>query len=123
MRFGLASRIMRTTIDIDDPVLKDLKRLQKRQGKSLGRLVSDLLAQALAWTCRTNMPCSTRWMTPTDELRYRRQHTGARVRFRQRAAREGRRLPDPMRAPLYTHDRDFRKFPFLDVRDPLDQGR
>lgn len=41
---------MRTTIDIDDPVLKDLKRLQKRQGKSLGRLVSDLLAQALANT-------------------------------------------------------------------------
>ena len=41
---------MRTTIDIDDPVLKDLKRLQKRQGKSLGRLVSDLLAQALAST-------------------------------------------------------------------------
>jgi toxin-antitoxin system PIN domain toxin len=24
---------------------------------------------------------------------------------------------------LYTHDRDFRKFPLLDVRDPLDQGR
>jgi hypothetical protein len=44
----LASRIMRTTLDIDDPILKDLKRLQRRQGKSLGRVVSDLLAQALA---------------------------------------------------------------------------
>jgi hypothetical protein len=44
----IASRIMRTTIDIDDPVLQDLKRLQQREGKSLGRLVSDLLAQALA---------------------------------------------------------------------------
>ena len=39
---------MRTTIDIDDPILKDLKRLQQRDGKSLGRLVSDLLAQALS---------------------------------------------------------------------------
>jgi len=39
---------MRTTIDIDDPILRDLKRLQKREGKSLGRLVSDLLAHALA---------------------------------------------------------------------------
>lgn len=39
---------MRTTLDIDDPILKDLKRLQQREGKSLGRLVSDLLAQALA---------------------------------------------------------------------------
>lgn len=37
----------RTTIDIDAPILRDLKRLQKREGKSLGRLVSDLLAQAL----------------------------------------------------------------------------
>ena len=39
---------MRTTIDIDDPILRDLKRVQKREGKSLGRLVSDLLAQSLA---------------------------------------------------------------------------
>jgi hypothetical protein len=39
---------MRTTIDIDDPILKEVKRLQRREGKSLGRLVSDLLAQSLA---------------------------------------------------------------------------
>jgi len=38
----------RTTIDIDTPILRDLKRLQKREQKSLGRLVSDLLADALA---------------------------------------------------------------------------
>jgi hypothetical protein len=39
---------MRTTIDIDDPILRELKQLQRRERKSLGRLVSDLLAQALA---------------------------------------------------------------------------
>ncbi len=39
---------MRTTIDIDDPILKEVKQLQQREGKSLGRLVSDLLAQSLA---------------------------------------------------------------------------
>lgn len=39
---------MRTTIDIDAPILKELKRLQRRDGKSLGRLVSDLLARSLA---------------------------------------------------------------------------
>lgn len=39
---------MRTTIDIDDPILQDLKRLQRREGKSMGRLVSDLLVVALA---------------------------------------------------------------------------
>ena len=38
---------MRTTIDIDDPILKELKKLTKKEGKSLGRAVSDLLAQAL----------------------------------------------------------------------------
>lgn len=41
---------MRTTIDIDDPILKEIKRLQRREGKSIGRLVSDLLAQSLAET-------------------------------------------------------------------------
>ena len=39
---------MRTTIDLDEPLLRQLKRLQKREGKSLGRLVSELVAQALS---------------------------------------------------------------------------
>lgn len=39
---------MRTTIDIEGPVLAELKALGRREGKSLGRLVSDLLAAALA---------------------------------------------------------------------------
>ncbi|MBN1102621.1 MAG: antitoxin [Deltaproteobacteria bacterium] len=38
---------MRTTVDIDAPILKDLKKIQGREGKSLGRLISDLLAQSL----------------------------------------------------------------------------
>lgn len=38
----------RTTLDIEATVLRDLKRLQKREGKALGRLVSELLARALA---------------------------------------------------------------------------
>jgi hypothetical protein len=45
MRQRLASRIMaRTTIDIEPSVLAELKRRQRREGKSLGRLVSELLA-------------------------------------------------------------------------------
>lgn len=47
---------MRTTLDIDDPILKDLKRLQRREGKSLGRLVSDLLALALASSQQRGSP-------------------------------------------------------------------
>jgi hypothetical protein len=38
---------MRTTVDIDDPILRELKTLQKKRGQSLGRLVSDLLARAI----------------------------------------------------------------------------
>lgn len=38
---------MRTTLDIDEPVLRELKLVQKQEGKSLGRLASDLLAVAL----------------------------------------------------------------------------
>ena len=38
---------MRTTVDIDDPILKEVKALQAKEGKSLGRLISDLLARAL----------------------------------------------------------------------------
>jgi hypothetical protein len=38
---------MRTTVNIDDPILKDLKKIQQKEGKSLGRLISDLLARAL----------------------------------------------------------------------------
>ena len=38
---------MRTTLDIDAPILRELKRLQAKEGKTLGRLVSELLARAL----------------------------------------------------------------------------
>ena len=38
----------RTTINLDGPILRDLKRLQKKERKSLGRLISDLVARALA---------------------------------------------------------------------------
>ena len=47
---------MRTTIDIDDPILKEVKKLQKTEGKSLGRMISDLLAQALQRRKRSGPP-------------------------------------------------------------------
>ena len=39
---------MRTTLDIEAPVLKELRELQKREGGTLGALVSRLLAEVLA---------------------------------------------------------------------------
>jgi hypothetical protein len=37
----------RTTLDIDAPVLKEIKALQRKQGLSMGKIVSVLLAEAL----------------------------------------------------------------------------
>jgi hypothetical protein len=38
----------RMTLDLDPQVLETLKRLQSRERKPIGRLASDLLAEALA---------------------------------------------------------------------------
>ena len=38
----------RTTINIDDPILKEIKGLQKKEGGAIGKIVSQLLAEALA---------------------------------------------------------------------------
>jgi len=55
---------MRTTIDIDAPILKELKKLMKKEGKSLGRAVSDLLAQALQRQKRSGQqPKKPRWIS------------------------------------------------------------
>ena len=51
----------RTTLDIDPVVLRRLKERQRREGKSLGRLVSELLAASLAEQAPTTPPFS--WTT------------------------------------------------------------
>ena len=38
----------RTTVNIDSPILQELQALQKKEHHSLGQLVSQLLAEALA---------------------------------------------------------------------------
>lgn len=50
----------RTTLDIDQAVLRELRRRQRREGKSLGQLVSELLASALARE-REEVPATLRW--------------------------------------------------------------
>ena len=40
-------RCMRTTLDLEKPVLDGLKALQKRERRSLSQLASELLADAL----------------------------------------------------------------------------
>ena len=43
----------RTTIDLDAGVLRELKRRKGRDGRSLGQLISELLATALAASDKT----------------------------------------------------------------------
>jgi hypothetical protein len=38
----------RTTVDIDAVVLEELRAVQQREGRSMGKIVSELLAEALA---------------------------------------------------------------------------
>jgi hypothetical protein len=38
----------RTTVDIDTPVLKEIKSLQKKEHRTLGQIVSQLLSESLA---------------------------------------------------------------------------
>ena len=38
----------RTTLDIDEPILSELRELAEQEGKSMGKLASELLARALA---------------------------------------------------------------------------
>jgi hypothetical protein len=51
---------VRTTVDIEAPVLKELRALQKREGGTLGALVSRLLAEALSRRPRRSVPFTWR---------------------------------------------------------------
>ena len=54
----------RTTVNIDGPIFKELKQIQKREGKPLGRLISELLARALVQIkSQTKEPPSFHWIS------------------------------------------------------------
>jgi hypothetical protein len=44
----ISSSIMRTTVDIDDPILREVKAIHEQEGRSMGAVVSELLADALS---------------------------------------------------------------------------
>jgi hypothetical protein len=61
MPAGIASNIMRTTLDIEAPILREVKALHEREGRSMGAIVSELLAEALARRRSTRATPSFRW--------------------------------------------------------------
>ena len=58
---------MRTTVDIDEPVLREVKRLTRREGKALGRVVSELLAESLGRR-RDQAPCVPAFVWTTRRM-------------------------------------------------------
>jgi hypothetical protein len=67
---------MRTTVDIADPILEDVKRVQQLEGKALGKVVSELLAEGLAARARKSKA------VPTKKLRWLAKDLGSRVDLR-----------------------------------------
>ena len=69
---SLASRIMRTTLDIDDPILREVKAIHQKEGRSMGAVVYGLLAEALARRhpsrARPSFRCTTRPMKSLIDL-------------------------------------------------------
>lgn len=61
----------RTTIDIDTPILKEIKSLQKREHRSLGQLVSQLLAEALVQRKRPKQDSDSNWTWVSQPMRAR----------------------------------------------------
>jgi hypothetical protein len=60
---------MRTTIDIDGPILRELKALREREGRSLGALASELLAEALVRRRPSRARAPFRWTSRSMRAR------------------------------------------------------
>ena len=59
----MTSNIMRTTVDIDDPILKEVRTLHEREGRSMGAIISELLAESLARRRTAGARPSFRWVS------------------------------------------------------------
>jgi len=63
MLIDITSNIMRTTLDIADPVLREVKAIHKREGRSMGAIVSELLVEALARRRSSRSRPTFRWIS------------------------------------------------------------
>ena len=62
MRNVVTSSIMRTTIDLDPSVLRELKHRSSRAGKSKGQVASELLARLLDEADESAAETKLRWI-------------------------------------------------------------
>jgi hypothetical protein len=54
---------MRTTVDIDYVILREVKAIQEMEGRSMGAVISELLADALARRRPAHAPPHFRWIS------------------------------------------------------------
>ena len=66
----ITSRIIRTTLDLDQPVIDALKALQKKQNQFVGKVAASLLAKALKDSQTTD---------PVNTMKWNSDSMGARV--------------------------------------------
>ena len=60
----------RTTLNLDDPILRELKVLQKKEKKSLGQVASEVLAEGLGRRARRRSDGRPfRWISRKMEAR------------------------------------------------------
>jgi hypothetical protein len=59
----------RTTVDIDASVLRELKKRQERERKTLGQLISELLAKAMESEDETTPATPITWVVKDLEPR------------------------------------------------------
>ena len=59
----------RTTVDIDASVLRELKKRQERERKTLGQLISELLAKAMETEGETTAGTPFTWVSKDLEPR------------------------------------------------------
>jgi hypothetical protein len=57
----LSSSIMRTTVDIDDPILREVKAIHEKEGRPMGAVISELLAEAIARRRSSHSRPTFRW--------------------------------------------------------------
>jgi len=53
----------RTTIDLDDPIFNEIKEIQKREGRSLGKIVAQLIAEALVRQISSSKTPRFKWIS------------------------------------------------------------
>jgi hypothetical protein len=53
----------RTTLDIDGSILREIRALHQKEGRTMGKIVSELLAEALAQRKRPGEEVSLTWVS------------------------------------------------------------